>query len=71
MTFEEKKIFTNRPTLLSGRGNKDIFKGGPDIAMLHQSSKLYVVSTYLFLRDLYIGNFISQSKCPGSTSSKC
>ena len=67
---KKKYLPTDRP-FSRVRGNKDIFKGGPDIAMLHQSSKLYVVSAFFFLRDLYIVNFISQSKCSGSTSSKC
>ena len=73
---EKKKLPTDLPFSWV-RGNKDIFKGGPDIAMQHQFSKLkavqqqlYVV-TYFFSHDLYIVNFISQSKCSGSTSSKC
>ena len=40
---KKKKYFpTDRP-FSRVRGNKDIFKGGPDIAMQHQFSKLKAV----------------------------
>ena len=45
MTFfeEEKKYLPTYQPFSRVRGNKDIFKGGPDIAMQHQFSKLKAV----------------------------
>ena len=45
LTFleEEKKNLPTDRTFSRVRGNKDIFKGGPDIAMQHQFSKLKAV----------------------------